>query len=83
MAMWLVIRGFQSANCPALFDFFLSAKILAHLILEDPRIRSYSDIGRKAFGPMATPAISFMFCLELFAVRSVLLPIFFLGNQYR
>ena len=48
-----------------------SAKILARIILSDPRIRSYSDIGRKAFGPVATPIISFMFCLELFAVRSV------------
>jgi len=50
-------------------DEAFSAKILAHIILSDPRIRSYSDIGRKAFGPKATPVISFMFCLELFAVR--------------
>ncbi|KAF9535855.1 transmembrane amino acid transporter protein-domain-containing protein, partial [Crepidotus variabilis] len=53
-----------------------TAKILAKVILSDPRIRSYSDIGRKAFGPVATPMISFMFCLELFAVSVVLITLY-------
>ncbi|KAF5337361.1 hypothetical protein D9611_003336 [Ephemerocybe angulata] len=53
-----------------------TAKILAKMILADPRLRSYSDIGRKAFGPKATPFISFMFCLELFAVTVLLVTLY-------
>ncbi|KAH9486763.1 Vacuolar amino acid transporter 1 [Psilocybe cubensis] len=53
-----------------------TAKILARIILSDPRIRSYSDIGRKAFGPKVTPFISGMFCLELFAVSVVLITLY-------
>lgn len=45
------------------------AKILAHIILDDPKMRSYSDIGKKAFGPRTGPWISALFCLELFTVR--------------
>jgi vesicular inhibitory amino acid transporter len=60
----------------ALFNYVLpltaynSAKILARIILEDPRLRSYADIGRKAFGPKSTALTTIMFCLELFAVGS-------------
>lgn len=32
-----------------------TAKILARIILEDHRLRSYSDIGHKAFGELHTP----------------------------
>ncbi|KAF8912834.1 transmembrane amino acid transporter protein-domain-containing protein [Gymnopilus junonius] len=53
-----------------------TAKILARIILSDPRIRSYSDIGRKAFGPKATPIISMMFCLELFTVGVILVTLY-------
>lgn len=52
---------------------FFRAKILAHIILADPRLRSYADIGRKAFGPASMSFISVMFCFELFAVRWVYL----------
>lgn len=45
------------------------AKILAHIILDDPKLRSYSDIGRKAFGARSSPFIGALFCLELFTVR--------------
>lgn len=48
------------------------AKILAHIILDDTKLRSYSDIGRKAFGPRSGPLISALFCLELFTVRYTL-----------
>ncbi|KAF7978865.1 hypothetical protein HWV62_44343 [Athelia sp. TMB] len=48
-----------------------TAKILAHIILDDPRLRSYADIGRKAFGPMSTPLTSTLFCLELFALSPI------------
>ena len=46
-----------------------SAKIVAHIILDDPRLRSYSDIGRKAFGSRSSALINALFCLELFTVR--------------
>jgi vesicular inhibitory amino acid transporter len=59
-----------SAPGTAISPSYSSAKILARIILSDPRLRSYADIGRKAFGPRSTLAISIMFCLELFAVRS-------------
>ncbi|KAG2754578.1 hypothetical protein P692DRAFT_20719501 [Suillus brevipes Sb2] len=55
----IVFMGFL--NC-------YTAKILAGIILEDPRLRSYADIGRKAFGPKSTALTTIMFCLELFAV---------------
>ncbi|KAG1728152.1 transmembrane amino acid transporter protein-domain-containing protein [Suillus paluster] len=45
-----------------------TAKILAGIILEDPCLRSYADIGRKAFGPRSTALTTTLFCLELFAV---------------
>lgn len=73
MVSFLVIRQFLTfsshRSCAIMVP--CSAKVLGRIILSDPRIRSYSDIGRKAFGPVATLVISFMFCLELFAVRSV------------
>ncbi|CAL1696011.1 unnamed protein product [Somion occarium] len=45
-----------------------TGKILARIILSDPKLRSYSDIGRKAFGPRSAPWISAVFCLELFTI---------------
>ncbi|KAK7058807.1 hypothetical protein VNI00_001431 [Paramarasmius palmivorus] len=53
-----------------------TAKILARIIRTDPRLRSYADIGRKAFGPRSTVFISIMFCLELFAVAVVLVTLY-------
>ncbi|EIW86561.1 hypothetical protein CONPUDRAFT_44089 [Coniophora puteana RWD-64-598 SS2] len=49
-----------------------TAKILAHVILDDPRLRSYADVGKKAFGPRSTLLTSFLFCLEVFSVGVVL-----------
>lgn len=43
---------------------------MARIILDDPRLRSYSDIGLKAFGPRSTLLTGALFCLELFTVRS-------------
>ncbi|KAF7345032.1 Aa-trans domain-containing protein [Mycena venus] len=53
-----------------------TAKILAGIILSDPRLRSYADIGRKAFGPRSTFVISILFCLELFAVSVILVTLY-------
>ncbi|KIP12032.1 hypothetical protein PHLGIDRAFT_21325 [Phlebiopsis gigantea 11061_1 CR5-6] len=53
-----------------------TAKILAHIILDDPKLRSYSDIGRKAFGPRSSPFISALFCLELFTVSVALVTLY-------
>ncbi|KAF7312363.1 Aa-trans domain-containing protein [Mycena indigotica] len=53
-----------------------TAKILAGIILSDPRLRSYADIGRKAFGARSTVVISILFCLELFAVSVILVTLY-------
>ncbi|KAI0094699.1 transmembrane amino acid transporter protein-domain-containing protein [Irpex rosettiformis] len=53
-----------------------TAKILAHMILDDPKLRSYSDIGRKAFGARMSPIISTLFCLELFTVSVALVTLY-------
>ncbi|CAL1696014.1 unnamed protein product [Somion occarium] len=53
-----------------------TGKILARIILSDPKLRSYSDIGRKAFGPRSAPWISAVFCLELFTVSVALVTLF-------
>ena len=47
----------------------ISAKILGGVILSDPRLRTYADIGQAAFGPRSNLFTSTLFCLELFAVR--------------
>lgn len=49
----------------------VSAKILAGIMAEDPQIRTYADIGNKAFGPRSRFITSTLFCLELFAVRYI------------
>ncbi|KAJ7619613.1 transmembrane amino acid transporter protein-domain-containing protein [Roridomyces roridus] len=49
-----------------------TAKIVARIILSDPSLRSYADIGCKAFGPRSTLVVSVLFCLELFAVSVIL-----------
>ncbi|KAJ6502783.1 transmembrane amino acid transporter protein-domain-containing protein [Mycena vitilis] len=53
-----------------------TAKILAGIIVSDPRLRSYADIGRKAFGPRATLLVTILFCLELFAVSVILVTLY-------
>ncbi|KAF5374800.1 hypothetical protein D9758_000114 [Tetrapyrgos nigripes] len=53
-----------------------TAKLLARIIRADPRLRSYADVGRKAFGPRSTVIISIMFCLELFAVSVILVTLY-------
>ncbi|GJE86038.1 amino acid transporter [Phanerochaete sordida] len=53
-----------------------TAKILAHIILDDAKLRSYADIGRKAFGPRSSPLISALFCLELFTVSVALVTLY-------
>jgi vesicular inhibitory amino acid transporter len=50
---------------------FFSAKILARIILSDGRLRTYADIGQKAFGPKSNAFTSLLFCLELFSLRRV------------
>ncbi|KAF8680388.1 Transmembrane amino acid transporter protein [Rhizoctonia solani] len=48
-----------------------TAKILARIILSDGRLRTYADIGQKAFGPRSNAFTSLLFCLELFSLRRV------------
>ncbi|KAK7465722.1 hypothetical protein VKT23_005693 [Stygiomarasmius scandens] len=63
----IIIYGFISCY---------TAKLLARIIMADPRLRSYADVGRKAFGPRSTVIISVMFCLELFAVSVILVTLY-------
>ncbi|KAH9857857.1 transmembrane amino acid transporter protein-domain-containing protein [Lenzites betulinus] len=53
-----------------------TAKILARIVLSDPHIRSYADIGRKAFGARSSPFISAIFGLELFTVCVALVTLY-------
>ncbi|KAF9240946.1 transmembrane amino acid transporter protein-domain-containing protein [Melanogaster broomeanus] len=49
-----------------------TAKLLAHQTLLDPRLRSYPDIGRKAFGAKSYLLTSSLFCFERFSVSVIL-----------
>ncbi|KAM6498264.1 Transmembrane amino acid transporter domain containing protein [Amanita muscaria] len=53
-----------------------TAKILAKEIFSDSRLRTFADIGRKAFGQRSHLTISFLFSLELFAVSVVLVTLY-------
>ena len=53
-----------------------SAKVLARFIIADPAVRTYADIGRKAFGNRSTHFISLLFCLELFTVTVALVTLY-------
>lgn len=53
-----------------------SAKILARFIIADPSIRTYTDIGRKAFGKKSTHLISLAFSLETFTVTVALVTLY-------
>ena len=74
-------RSSLGLSCPA--NPVNRAKILARIVLSDPSIRSYADIGRKAFGPRSMPLISAIFGLELFTVSYVLtVMLFFACNNF-
>ncbi|KAG6901856.1 hypothetical protein C0995_007242 [Termitomyces sp. Mi166 len=70
-----ILLGIGMLSEPLAFTYS-GAKILARIILSDPRLRSYADIGRKAFGQSSTPFISVLFCLELFSVSVVLVTLY-------
>jgi len=53
-----------------------SGKILARFIIADPAVRTYADIGRKAFGNRSTHFVSLFFCLELFTVMVALVTLY-------
>ncbi|KAI0361716.1 hypothetical protein OH77DRAFT_1516648 [Trametes cingulata] len=65
----ILIVGYGYISC-------YTAKILARIVLSDPGIRSYADIGRKAFGPRSSPVISLIFGLELFTVCVALVTLY-------
>ncbi|TCD64000.1 hypothetical protein EIP91_004702 [Steccherinum ochraceum] len=71
--------GWIGGTCLIVFYGFITcytAKILAHIIVDDPKLRSYSDIGRKAFGRGSVPWINALFCLELFTVSVALVTLY-------
>ncbi|KIJ45124.1 hypothetical protein M422DRAFT_29978 [Sphaerobolus stellatus SS14] len=53
-----------------------TAKILARIITEDPNLRTFADIGYKAFGPKSTVLTGLLFSMELFAVGVVLVTLY-------
>lgn len=53
-----------------------SAKILASFIAADPSLRTYADIGRKAFGTKSITIVNFFFCMELFTVSVVFVTLY-------
>jgi hypothetical protein len=58
--------------CDIIVDLSLRLNgVTGRIILSEPHLRSYADIGQKAFGPRSLFWISTMFCLELFAIRFV------------
>ncbi|KAH9944456.1 transmembrane amino acid transporter protein-domain-containing protein [Epithele typhae] len=65
----ILIIGYGYISC-------YTAKILARIVLGDNTIRSYADIGRKAFGPRSMPLISAIFGLELFTVSVALVTLY-------
>lgn len=53
-----------------------TAKFLAGIVISDPRVRTYADIGKKAFGVHSMPLVNFMFCFETFSVGVVLVTLY-------
>ncbi|KAG8936618.1 hypothetical protein FRC02_000611 [Tulasnella sp. 418] len=71
--------GWIGGTCLIIFYGFITcytAKILGRVIISDPRLRTYADIGQAAFGPRSNMFTSILFCLELFAVCVVLVVLF-------
>lgn len=58
-----------------------TGKVLAHIMAAEPSLRTYADIGNRAFGPKARLLVSFFFCLELWAVSTALVILF--GDSVR
>lgn len=55
------------------FNSDCRAKFLAHEMSEDPRLRSYADIARKAFGPRSSVLTNTLFLLEMFSLSVALI----------
>ncbi|KAI0274695.1 transmembrane amino acid transporter protein-domain-containing protein [Gloeopeniophorella convolvens] len=53
-----------------------TAKFLAGVVSADPRIRSYADIGQKAFGARSMPFVNSMFCFETFSIGVILVTVY-------
>jgi len=53
-----------------------TAKYLASIVVSDPHVRTYADIGAKAFGVRSMPLVNFMFCFETFSVGVVLVTLY-------
>ncbi|KAF8507056.1 amino acid transporter [Russula emetica] len=53
-----------------------TAKFLAGVVISDSRVRTYADIGKKAFGVRSMPLVNFMFCFETFSVAVILVTLY-------
>ncbi|KAF8481230.1 transmembrane amino acid transporter protein-domain-containing protein [Russula ochroleuca] len=53
-----------------------TAKFLAGIVISDSHVRTYADIGKKAFGARSMPLVNFMFCFETFSVGVILVTLY-------
>lgn len=53
-----------------------TAKFLASIVVSDPCVRSYADIGQRAFGARSMPFVNFLFCFETFSVSVILVTLY-------
>ncbi|RSH87168.1 hypothetical protein EHS25_003659 [Saitozyma podzolica] len=65
----MMLVGFAALTCH-------TAKLLARIIVADPSMLGYTDIGRRALGRWAGGAINVLFCLELFSLGVALIVLF-------
>ncbi|KAH9082029.1 transmembrane amino acid transporter protein-domain-containing protein [Lactarius deliciosus] len=65
----LIIASYGFVTC-------YTAKFLASIVVSDPCVRSYADIGQRAFGARSVPFVNFLFCFETFSVGVVLVTLY-------
>ncbi|KAH9004396.1 transmembrane amino acid transporter protein-domain-containing protein [Lactarius hatsudake] len=65
----LIIASYGFVTC-------YTAKFLASIVVSDSSVRSYADIGQRAFGARSVPFVNFLFCFETFSVGVVLVTLY-------
>ncbi|KAH9175410.1 transmembrane amino acid transporter protein-domain-containing protein [Lactarius sanguifluus] len=65
----LIIASYGFVTC-------YTAKFLASIVISDSCVRSYADIGQRAFGARSVPFVNFLFCFETLSVGVVLVTLY-------
>lgn len=65
----LIIASYGFVTC-------YTAKFLASIVISDSSVRSYADIGQRAFGARSVPFVNFLFCFETLSVGVVLVTLY-------